>query len=71
MAQASVLLPQPDSPTTPSARPRKRSKDTPSSARASPAAVGKATRRPRTRNSASVMAVTSRAGVERPLRGRR
>jgi hypothetical protein len=48
MLSAVTLLPQPDSPTMPSVRPRSRLKSTPSTARTSPASVSKTVVRPRT-----------------------
>src|SRR4051794_34980638 len=51
---AVTLLPQPDSPTMPSVRPRSRRKSTPSTARTSPRSPSKAVRSPRTSSRASV-----------------
>src|SRR3954447_24199903 len=51
---AVTLLPEPDSPTMPSVRPRSRRKSTPSTARTSPRSPSKAVRSPRTSSRASV-----------------
>src|SRR5688572_17104254 len=51
MESAVTLLPQPDSPTMPSVRPRCRLKSTPSTARTSPRSVAKCVRSPRTSSS--------------------
>src|SRR6185503_18815950 len=48
MLSAVTLLPQPDSPTIPSVRPRSSLKSTPSTARTSPASVSKTVRSPLT-----------------------
>src|SRR5687768_2606829 len=52
MESAVTLLPQPDSPTMPSVRPRSRLRSTPSAARTSPRSEAKCVRSPRTSSSA-------------------
>ena len=59
IARLETLLPEPDSPTTPSVSPRDRVKLTSETAWTTPSAVGKRTVRPRTSSSVC----RSRAGV--------
>src|SRR5262245_8992903 len=54
IARMVTLLPQPDSPTTPSTWPGMTSNDVPSTARTSPSSRANETRRPRTESSGSV-----------------